>query len=72
MFGADGKQRQGAVQTKGQDIVMNLEIEFMEAVEGCSKTVSYGRTDVCPTCKGSKAKPGTSPSTCGGCGGQGF
>lgn len=68
MFGGDGKQR-GQVQTKGQDIVLNLEIEFLEAVEGTQKTVSFGRTDVCPTCKGTKSKPGTSPSTCGGCGG---
>lgn len=48
---------------------MNLEVEFMEAVEGSQKSVSFGRTDVCETCKGTKCKPGTSPSTCGGCGG---
>jgi len=41
----------------------------MEAVEGSQKSVSFGRTDVCETCKGSKCKPGTSPSTCGACGG---
>ena len=51
---------------------MNMEIDFMEAVNGVSKTVSFGRTDVCNTCKGSGSKPGTSPSTCGACGGQGF
>ena len=51
---------------------MNMEIDFMEAVNGVSKTISFGRTDVCGTCKGSKSKPGTSPSVCGGCGGQGF
>lgn len=72
MFGAEGKQRSQTVQTKGQDIVLNLEIDFMEAVEGCQKTISFNRSDVCQTCKGTKAKPGTSPSTCGGCGGQGF
>lgn len=73
MFGGDGRQQRGGkVQTKGQDVVLNLEIEFMEAIEGASKTVSYQRTDVCQTCKGSKAKPGSSPSTCGGCNGQGF
>lgn len=57
---------------KGQDVVLNLEIEFLEACNGATKTVSFGRTEVCGTCHGSKAKPGTSPSTCGGCGGQGF
>jgi len=44
----------------------------MDAVNGASKTVTYGRTDVCGTCKGTKAKPGTSAATCGACGGQGF
>lgn len=53
-------------------MVMNIEIDFMDAVNGATKTVSFGRTDVCETCKGSKSKPGTSPSTCGGCGGKGF
>lgn len=52
--------------------MMNMEIDFMEAVNGVSKTISFGRTDVCNTCKGSGSKPGTSPSTCGACGGQGF
>ena len=52
--------------------MLNLEIEFLEACNGATKTVSFGRTEVCGTCHGSKAKPGTSPSTCGGCGGQGF
>lgn len=72
MFGGEGKQRGQSVQAKGQDIILNLDVEFMEAVEGAQKTVSFGRTDVCETCKGTKSKPGTSPSTCGGCGGQGF
>jgi len=49
--------------------VLNLEIDFMEAVEGTQKTVVFNRTDVCLTCKGSKAKPGTSPVQCGSCGG---
>ena len=52
--------------------MLNMEIDFMDAVNGQQKTVSFGRTDVCGTCKGSGSKPGTSPSTCGGCGGQGY
>ena len=51
---------------------MSLEIEFMDAINGIQKTVTLSRTDVCGTCKGSKAKPGTSASACGGCGGTGF
>jgi molecular chaperone DnaJ len=51
---------------------MNIELEFMDAVNGSQKILSFGRIDTCETCKGSKTKPGTSASTCGGCGGQGF
>lgn len=51
---------------------MNLEVDFMEAINGSVKTLTFSRTDVCGTCKGTKCKPGTSPSTCGGCGGTGF
>ncbi len=51
---------------------MSLEIDFMDAVNGATKTLTFSRTDLCGTCKGSKSKPGTSPSSCGGCGGSGF
>lgn len=72
MFGGDQAGRRAEAQTKGQDVMINLEIEFLDAVNGTQRVVNFGRTDVCPTCKGTKAKPGTSPSTCGGCGGQGY
>ena len=38
--------------TKGEDIVLQMEIDFMEAVKGCEKTVGFSRNDVCLTCKG--------------------
>jgi molecular chaperone DnaJ len=72
MFGGEGGPKRGNVQAKGQDVLMNLEIDFMDAINGATKQVSFGRTDVCEGCKGSRAKAGTSPSTCGGCGGQGY
>ena len=74
MFGQEGGggRQRGQVQTKGQDIMLNMEIDFMDAVNGSQKTVTFTRTEICGTCKGSKVKPGTSPSICGACGGQGF
>lgn len=57
---------------KGKDITLNLEVDFMEAVNGCSKTIQYAKTDSCGTCKGSRAKPGTGETTCGACGGSGM
>jgi len=44
----------------------------MEAINGTQKSVGFGRIDVCVSCKGSRAKPGTSETTCGACNGAGF
>lgn len=33
----------------------------MEAINGAQKTITFARTDICGTCKGSKSKPGTAP-----------
>ena len=52
--------------------MLGVEIDFMDAISGTQKTVSFGRTDLCGTCKGSKSKPGTGQSKCGACGGAGF
>ena len=57
---------------RGKDITLTIDIEFMEAVNGCQKTVQYGKTEVCGTCNGSKAKPGTGSTTCNACGGSGM
>lgn len=67
MFGGGGGQRRGSsngrrdtVQgQKGQDIAVTIEVDFLDAVNGAKKTIHFNRTDTCPTCKGTKAKPGT-------------
>lgn len=56
---------------RGNDIVVELELEFMEAVKGVSKTVTVDRFVPCDTCNGTGAKPGTAPTTCMTCQGQG-
>lgn len=56
---------------KGKDIMINIEIPFMDAINGCQKVVNFERTSVCGTCNGSKSKPGTGPTKCSTCGGSG-
>ena len=56
---------------KGKDIIVNLELSFLESIEGSQKTLSFERTSICGTCSGSKCKPGTSPTKCGACSGSG-
>ena len=69
VFGFEGAKSKRA--TRGPDAVINLEIEFMEAIEGIQRDVAYRIKDSCSTCKGNKCKPGTTPSKCSTCSGQG-
>jgi len=41
-------------------------------VFGCTKTIDLKRNELCETCKGSGAKPGTKPLVCSVCGGHGI
>jgi molecular chaperone DnaJ len=66
-MGKDG----GRATMRGADVVMNLEIDFMDAINGFTKEVSFRVKDTCATCKGSKCKPGTSTSKCSHCAGKG-
>jgi molecular chaperone DnaJ len=66
-----GTSRKEKVHYKGEDISISLEIPFMDAVKGAQRKVSIERKGVCGTCKGTKVKPGTSPSKCSNCGGRG-
>ncbi|MED6107972.1 hypothetical protein PIB30_019000 [Stylosanthes scabra] len=56
----------------GEDVKTFVELSFMEAVMGCTKTITY-QTDVrCQTCGGSGVPPGTRPETCKRCKGTGM
>ncbi|XP_073285904.1 chaperone protein dnaJ A7A, chloroplastic-like [Primulina huaijiensis] len=57
--------------TEGEDQIYNLVLNFKEAVFGVEKEIEISRLESCSTCDGSGAKPGTTPSKCGTCGGQG-
>ena len=67
--GAGGGGRTRA--QKGRDLRYDLEISFEDAAFGGSKEISINRNINCDTCGGNGAKPGTSPETCGQCGGTG-
>ncbi|EMS55082.1 Chaperone protein dnaJ 1, mitochondrial [Triticum urartu] len=48
-----------------------VELSFMEAVQGCRKTITYEADVLCGTCNGSGVPPGTIPQTCKACRGAG-
>lgn len=66
--GGRGGQRR---QARGADLRIRVELSLEEAVEGIEKTIRVPRMRACETCEGSGAKPGTQPSTCQTCAGQG-
>lgn len=56
---------------RGHDLTYELPLSFEEALTGISTKVEVQRSESCPTCKGSGAAPGTTPTTCGVCRGSG-
>jgi molecular chaperone DnaJ len=56
---------------RGADLRYNLEVSLEEAARGTETRIRIPAMEECETCKGSGAKPGTSPTTCTTCQGQG-
>ncbi len=57
--------------TRGDDLRLDLKLEFREAVFGGEKEIRISHLETCNTCEGSGAKPGTRPHTCSTCNGSG-
>lgn len=72
-FGAStGRRRTGAGGVpRGYDLETEVEITLEEVLSGTEREVEFKRLDICRTCEGSGAKPGTKPTTCTTCGGVG-
>jgi molecular chaperone DnaJ len=72
-FGGMGRssRRSRNAPRRGADLQVNLDLTFEEAVFGIEKEVEVSRDEVCATCSGSGAEPGTSPSRCPTCNGNG-
>ena len=71
-FGGAGARSRGRTgPQRGSDIYTEVPITLEEAFEGCDKEIKITRSELCPTCNGSKSKPGSDPKTCPKCGGTG-
>ncbi len=68
--GMGGRGARGGLQ-RGADLRYNLTITFEEAIFGAEKDVEFRRLEVCASCKGNGAEPGTEPTRCPKCGGTG-
>ena len=78
VFGADsafgdffgvGRRRRGPA--RGTSLRVELAVSFEEAAFGTEKTIEIHRSELCDSCHGSGAQPGTQESSCGVCGGRG-
>ena len=70
-FGGRGRRSRRNAPRRGADLQYQVNLDFKEAVFGVEKEIEITRDEVCETCGGSGAKPGTSPQTCSKCGGRG-
>ena len=67
IFGGGGRSRV----RKGADLQYNLELSLEDAVNGTTVKIRVPTLKHCTSCSGSGARPGSSPETCGTCGGHG-
>jgi molecular chaperone DnaJ len=56
---------------RGFDLETQVELTLNEVATGAEKSIEFERQDKCETCKGTGAKPGSTPVVCVQCGGQG-
>ncbi|HSG71229.1 MAG TPA: molecular chaperone DnaJ [Planctomycetaceae bacterium] len=71
LFGGARTQRSGPRGRRGNDVRTKVTLTLNEVATGCKKDIQLSRNEHCSTCKGTGAKPGTSPETCDYCDGQG-
>lgn len=72
-FGGAGRGRGGQPTgpQRGTDLFTEVPITLEEAFTGVEKEIKIRQDQICPTCNGSKSKPGSNPQTCPTCNGTG-
>src|SRR5919107_308105 len=72
LFGGAGPTAPGRNRPeRGRDLETEVHVSFDQAVEGAQVPVTVPLAAPCPTCRGTGAKPGTTPQVCSACQGRG-
>ena len=71
IFGGGGGGRGHGGPQRGSDLRYTLDISLEDAVRGTTVEIRVPSLSTCEKCDGSGAKKGSSPTTCGTCGGAG-
>lgn len=66
-----GRRRARRAARRGADLRYDLTLDFEQAVFGAEQEIELSRLEVCSTCHGSGAEPGTTPARCTTCNGTG-
>ena len=69
-FGFNSRRDPNAPQP-GDDLRLDIELTFEEAVFGLKKNIKFDHLEVCPECGGTGAEKGSKPETCPTCHGTG-
>ena len=70
-FFGESRTHRTAGPERGSDLRYDLEIDFLEAINGCTKEIIIQSHEDCKVCKGSGARPGSKLKTCRSCNGLG-
>ena len=71
IMGGRRGQRGGSGRERGSDLRYNMDITLEEAYSGKTAEIRVPTSVGCEDCSGSGSKPGSSPRSCGTCGGYG-
>lgn len=72
IFGGMGRPGGRRGPQRGRDVEAEVTLDFADAVYGATLPITLRSPGVCDTCRGSGARPGTSPRTCPICRGTGL
>ena len=70
-FGFGSSRRSRRSNNRGNDLRYDISIDLNDSYTGIEKKISYTTYKKCKTCSGSGSKPGSKPSSCSYCNGQG-
>ena len=72
IFNRGGAPGAGAPPIRGRDLETEVRISFDDAMNGTQISVTVPKSESCPTCAGTGARPGTTSETCPSCQGRGI
>ena len=70
-FGGFQRQRDPNAPQQGDDLRVNVQLTFEEAVYGTTKEIKVDHLETCTECNGTGAQKGSKPETCPSCNGTG-